>query len=121
MIHAFARKYACCKCHTWVGLRNDIDHLHICYLHVTQAFQLLKLGIGAFLWDFWVWFFDGNCATYIQALPNYTNTINAMPNLGYRCALVVPAPSICLFKAMAPALNHRQCHSSVVLPRHIVA
>ena len=49
-----------------------------------QAMQLLKLGIFGFLFDFWTWFFDGNCATYLQALPNFTYSINAMPNLGYR-------------------------------------
>jgi hypothetical protein len=53
----------------------------------SQAMQLLKLGIGGFLFDFWTWFFDGNCATYIQALPNFTSTINGMPNLGYRRVL----------------------------------
>ena len=57
-----------------------------------QAFQLLKLGIVGFLFDFWTWFFDGNCATYIQALPNFTNTINAMPNLGYKCASCCALP-----------------------------
>jgi uncharacterized oligopeptide transporter (OPT) family protein len=51
-----------------------------------QAMRLLKLGIAGFLFDFWTWFFDGNCATYLQALPNFTYSINAMPNLGYRHA-----------------------------------
>ena len=51
-----------------------------------QALRLLKVGIGAFVWDFWTWFFNGNCATYIQALPDWTNTWNAMPDLGFRRA-----------------------------------
>ena len=50
-----------------------------------QALRLLKVGIGAFVWDFWTWFFNGNCEPYIQALPNWTNTWNAMPDLGFRC------------------------------------
>ena len=81
---------------------KSVQHLSLCSLepvsspvHVgqpalwscLQALQLLKLGIGGFLFDFWTWFFDGNCATYIQALPNFTSTINGMPNLGYRRAL----------------------------------
>ena len=81
-----------------------------------QAKQLLKLGIFGFLFDFWTWFFDGNCATYIQALPNFTNTINAMPNLGYKCASLLVVPIVpnsllargiqCLwsFRALLPSL-----------------
>ena len=59
-----------------------------------QALRLLKVGIGAFVWDFWTWFFNGNCATYIQALPDWTNTWNAMPDLGFRRA--TSAPTLCL-------------------------
>ncbi len=77
--------------HTDLSLRPPpLDVL----LRALQAYQLLKLGIIGFLFDFWTWFFDGNCATYIQALPNFTNTINGMPNLGYKCAAAA-----CLFVA----------------------
>ena len=61
------------------------------WLSSVQALQLLKLGIFGFLFDFWTWFFDGNCATYIQALPAFTNTINSMPNLGFKCASSPPS------------------------------
>ena len=49
-----------------------------------QALRLLYVGIGAVVWDFWTWFFNGNCAPYIQAMPEWTNTWNAMPDLGFR-------------------------------------
>ena len=81
-----------------------------------QAYQLLKLGIIGFLFDFWTWFFDGNCATYIQALPNFTNTINAMPNLGYKCAML--CCSLPPFRCRLLQVSHklRSLLTSVVHP-----
>lgn len=50
-----------------------------------QAKRLAQVGLGAFTWDFWTWFTSGNCATVLQAMPNFTSTWSAFPNLGYKC------------------------------------
>jgi len=49
-------------------IRNVGDELSI------KMYLTTQVGLGAFTWDFWTWFTNGNCSTVVSTIPNFTNT-----------------------------------------------
>ncbi len=79
-----------------------------------QAKRLAQVGLGAFTWDFWTWFTSGNCATVLQAMPNFTNTWSAFPNLGYKC-VTCPDPVLFLCFSARKSLRWLPAEIAVAL------